>query len=235
MMILLCTILAGFVLGALLHRSPLSLYLKRNPAPFVLLGCLLLVMLTTACGVLGAISALLPAIGQVATNILAFVLALKGGTVSPEVVAKIQGWVAKITDAIAVVQKIIADEKANPTASTFAKIQLVLNDMLQSLDGLLADANITNSTVVRTIEGLAALGVAAVNSILAIVSQASSISMRLASHTISTEEVKLADDHAADKLKAEHDHLKLGFKLLVSSPTGDSDVDAALATLKHLP
>lgn len=108
----------------------------------------------------------LPTITKIVTTILAI-----AGATSPGVAAAIQVGVTAVQTGIALVQQLIADYKANPSASLIQKIESTLNDIQSQLGTILAAAHIENTVLVATITGLVGLAVTAVTAILSLIPQ----------------------------------------------------------------
>jgi len=112
----------------------------------------------------------LPTILSIATTVASIVAdAATGGTLTPAIAAVIATATAAINVAIPVIQKLIADYQANPTASTVDNIKTAMLDVQNQLGQILTAAHILNPTlrtVITTSMGLAIGVVTAILSLL---------------------------------------------------------------------
>lgn len=234
--VLVCNFVLGVAVAALLSqrrtRAGTKLFLR---AMFTLLPILCLVVFSTGCNTLSTISAMLPALTTLVENVVAFIVGLKGGEVSASVVSAIQGYANDIATEITNVQAIIAAATSSNNTTTIQKLQAAFGAIMTQLSSILSGANITDSATVTTLQSLVGLAVASVQTILGIIASLAPAAAAYDAKQISVEDAETADQHASDKLKAEHNLMKHVFSVIVKTPTSNPDVNASLAQLKPLP
>jgi hypothetical protein len=112
----------------------------------------------------------LPTILNIATTVATIVAdAATGGALTPAIAAIIAAATAAVNVAIPVIQKLIADYQAAPTAGIVANIKTALLDVQNSLGDILTAAHVVNATlraVITTSMGLAIGVVTAILSLL---------------------------------------------------------------------
>lgn len=232
----------SFVLGVLYSfpqlRSQLP-WLNFNRkmtrwVPLLFVLCFM-VLFCAACNTLSTISAMLPALTTLVENVVAFIVGLKGGEVSASVTSAIQGYANDIATEITNVQAIIAAATSSNNTTTIQKLQAAFGAIMTQLSSILSGANITDSATVTTLQSLVGLAVASVQTILGIIASLEPAAAALDAGKISAEDAQTADNHASDKLKAEHKLMKHVFSVIQKTPTPNPDVNASLAQLKPLP
>jgi hypothetical protein len=176
---------------------------------------------------LNTVSGMLPSIAALANIILSFVSALEGKTVSADIVAAIQKWQQNIASLIASAQQIIADLKANMSTTLISQLQTVMQSIVTQFNSILTAVNIVDPATVAKFTQFLALGVAAVNAVLALIPMAIS---KLESHA-SEEELKHYDKLAADHTKLALSTMKETYVAIRAEHTVNVDVNTALDLL----
>lgn len=178
---------------------------------------------------IGAINALLPALGTAIDAIAEFVLGLEGKTLSATFVAGVQKVISDVQTEIQNLQTILASVTGTVTASVTQQIQAALNAIIANLGSILSGASITDSATVTKLTQLIGIGVSAVQAILALVPI---LTARLAVDPAPTpEELASTDKLATQSVKHIHDGLKEAYKTVVHTPTESAEVNAALESL----
>jgi hypothetical protein len=112
----------------------------------------------------------LPTILNIATTVATIVAdAATGGALTPAIAAIIATATAAVNVAIPVIQKMIADYQANPTAGIIDNIKTALLDVQNQLGQILTAAHVVNATlraVITTSMGLAIGVITAILSLL---------------------------------------------------------------------
>jgi len=109
-------------------------------------------------------------------------------------------------------QTLYSEYKANPAATTLAKIQNVISDLNQNLPALLESAHLSNSMLTARIAAAVNLILTTVNSFAALIPQKLATTSQKTSATL-----PIAKD------------LKKQWNQRVCAPTGNSAMDAAFA------
>lgn len=188
-------------------------------------SCLLLAGCTSAW--IGAVSGLLPGILGVVDAVVAFVGSLEGKTVSPATYSTIQKWQQNIATEIANAQTIIASIKQQATAGLLTQFQTAMQAVVQQFNSILSGVDVTDSATVAKLTQFLALGVAAVQAVLALVPMAAA---KLAAHA-SDEEMQHYDKLAAKSTENAVKVMKETYADIVSEHTASADVNAALDAL----
>ena len=111
----------------------------------------------------------LPTILNIATTVAAIVAdALSGGVLTPAVAAIIATATAAINVAIPIIQKLIADYQANPSASVVAQIKTALLDVQANLASILTAAHVDNLALRATITTAVGLAIGVLTAILSL-------------------------------------------------------------------
>ena len=185
--------------------------------------CLCVVCLTGCTSTwITAVGAALPTLSALVTAIATFIAALAGKTVAQNVSDAIAKITADVQAQITNVQAIIAAYKASPDPTLLGEIKTVLNAVLANLSSILTDFSIVDSSTVSKLAQLVGLGVAAVQAILALVPLLSPAKTA----TLTEDEAKTLELHHS-AFKATYNHIR-------TTVTGETDVDAALATLEPM-
>ena len=112
----------------------------------------------------------LPVIINIATTVATIVAdALSGGVIPAEIASVIQAAAQAAQAALTVIQQLIAQYQANPSATIIQKIQAALQTVQTNLQAILNAAHITNPALQATIAGIIGLAlsvVVAIESIL---------------------------------------------------------------------
>ena len=155
----------------------------------------------------------LPVLTQMALNVATLVSALASGKqASSADVAVIQNISAEAGRELNLLQTLYSEYKANPAATTLAKIQNVISDLNQNLPMLLGSAHLSNPTLSARIAAAVNLILTTVNSFAALIPQKSAATSQKTSATL-----PIAKD------------LKKQWNQHVCAPTGNSAMDAAFA------
>lgn len=111
----------------------------------------------------------LPVIVNIATTVAMIVAdALGGSVISPAVAAIIQTAAQAVSTGLVVVQQLIAQYQANPSASIIQKIDAALTDVQANLQSILSAAHIDNPALQATIAGIIGLALTVVGAIISI-------------------------------------------------------------------
>jgi hypothetical protein len=111
----------------------------------------------------------LPTVVSIATTVASIVAtALGGGAVTPAVAAIIATAAQAAQVALALVQQLVKDYQANPTASVLDKIKITLLDIQGNLGQILDAAHVANSALRTVIVGLIGLGITVITQILSL-------------------------------------------------------------------
>ena len=111
----------------------------------------------------------LPTILNIATTVATIVAdAATGGAITPAVGAIIAAATAAVNVAIPVIQKLIADYQANPTASLIDQIKTALLDVQNNLGNILTAAHVFNPALRTVITTAMGLGIGVVTAILSL-------------------------------------------------------------------
>ena len=223
LMIILIFAFAGYVLSRFFHLNlwKIGSCLRRRPQFALLLPLLGLMLFCAACTAswLSAIAAALPSINTLVAAIASFVAALEGKTLSAAFSSKVKQIQADVAGQITNVQTLIADYKAAASAGLLAQIEAVFTGIVSSLNSILTDAGITDTTTLGKLSQLIGLGVAAVQAVIALIPL-----------TASAEDPNAdLDDHAVAVLQYSHKLFQNKYKQWCTR-TGDADVDYALST-----
>ena len=111
----------------------------------------------------------LPTILNIATTVATIVAdAVSGGVLTPAVAAIIATATAAINVAIPIIQKLINDYQANPSASLVTQIKTALLDVQANLGSILTAAHIDNVALRATITTAMGLAIGVVTAILSL-------------------------------------------------------------------
>jgi hypothetical protein len=176
---------------------------------------------------LTAVSGLLPGILSIVNAIVSFVAALENKTVSSATYATIQKWAQNVQTEIANAQTILASIKQAATSGLLAQFQAAMQAITTSFNSILAGVDITDSSTVAKLTQFLALGVAAVNAVLALIPMA----IAKLEAKASDEELKHYDGVAAKATTNAVKLMKETYVAIIDEPTTNADVNAALATL----
>ncbi len=111
----------------------------------------------------------LPTILNIATTVATIVAdAATGGALTPAVAAIIATATAAVNVAIPVIQKMIADYQANPSASIITNIKTTLIDVQNSLGDILTAAHVVNPALRAVITTSMGLGIGVITAILSL-------------------------------------------------------------------
>jgi hypothetical protein len=114
----------------------------------------------------------LPIVINIATTVATIVAdALGGGVLSPAIAAAIQAAAKAAQVALALVQQLVADYQANPSASIIQKIETALTDVQSQLNAILDAAHIDNAALRATISGIIGLALTVVAALISILPQ----------------------------------------------------------------
>ena len=185
------------------------------------------VLLLAGCSAnwVGAIQSMWPAIQAAVSAIFAFIGAVKSVPQSvKDAVTKVE---ADVTASLQNAGTVLASLTQNATASVTSQFETVMQAIVTNLNSILAGFSVTDPNTVSKVTELVNLAVAAIEAILALVPVLSS---KLAEHA-SEEELKVADKVATTTIKNTHKVLQSSYHTIVSTPTGEVDVDEALAAL----
>lgn len=101
----------------------------------------------------------LPVISQVAVDIAEIVAAAQGsGQVSPVVTNEVEAISAQVKNDLTLIQSLVKDYQAQPSATTVQKINAALADMQTNLNAILSAVHVNDAALQATI--VAAVGVA---------------------------------------------------------------------------
>jgi len=176
---------------------------------------------------LSAVSALLPALDIAVGAALSFVVALEGKTVPASMSAAIQKIFADVKAQIVNAQTLIADYQNAASTGVLSQIQAVFQGIVTNLNSILAAFNVTNSAAVTKFTQLVTLCVSAVTAIIGVIPI---VAAKLTSGA-TAQQLEAEDKEAAVHIKAGEKMYKEAYHVIVSTPTGDPDVNAALAAL----
>jgi hypothetical protein len=199
----------------------------RKFASFFALFFVVLMLSGCSASWLGAVSSLLPALEAAVSAIVSFALALEGKTVPAGVAAAIK----KIGDDVAVeiqnVQALVAQFKAQASAGLLTQIQTLLQGVVTNLSSILSGLSISDASTIGKITNLVGLAVAAAQAIIALIPVAVAKMQSGASHA----ELQEEDEVASTALHLTTGNLKSAYHTIVTTPTENADVNAALASL----
>lgn len=231
-MISLLLLFACFAIGVFCSRLP---FFHRIRAGRALLAGMMLVGLlcSIACTAawLSAVSAMLPSIVTLVESIVSFALGLSGKTIAASTVTFIQGVASDIKGEITEVQSLIATYQSTPNATTLQKISAVFSAIVASLGTILSNVNITDAGTVSKITQLVGLAVAAVQAVIGLIPLVSTTMKKYADKSETADEVEHADAQAASLVAHHHRLLQDGYHTWKTTPSGEAQVDAVLATL----
>jgi hypothetical protein len=196
---------------------------------FALLMLLEVCLFSTGCTAawITAVNALLPSLGAVVAAVLSFIAALQGKTVSAATYAAIQKWQGNLTTSITDVEAIVASIKKSATTALLAQFQAAMQAVLQQFNSLLGTVDITDSATIAKLTQFLALGVAAINAILALIPMA----IAKLKAKASAEELKLYDNLSASAIKSAESTMRETYVAIVMEHTANADVNAALDAL----
>lgn len=196
---------------------------------FTIFGLLQVMFWFAGCSAawLGAVSGLLPALESVVSAAIAFVLALEGKTVPASVSAAIQKIGADIQAQIANVQTLIADYKNAASTGLLSQIQAVFQGIIDNLGSILTAFQVSDTATVSKLTQLVGLAVAAAQAIVALIPMVINKMASGASHA----ELEADDKLAAVSVGNFQKGLKEGYVHVVTEPTANADVNAALDSL----
>lgn len=108
----------------------------------------------------------IPVIVNIVDSLASVALQASGnGLITPVVLLAIKTAAAAAQTGLQTLSQIIADEKAQPSASTVQKIETAISDIGNSLSSILGNLNITNSGLLQTITAGIALAISTLSSI----------------------------------------------------------------------
>lgn len=161
----------------------------------------------------------LPVLMQMALNVAALAASLQTGKqLNPTEALAIQNISAEANKDLTLLQSLYNQYKANPSADTLQRIEVLIQDTSQNLPGLLQAAHISDPA-------LSARIAAAVNLILTTVSSFASLIPQAQSSTRTTTRTTSRKNTAVPRPK----DLKKQWNQQVCAPSGNSALDAALA------
>lgn len=176
---------------------------------------------------LSAVSALLPALDIAVGAALSFVLALEGKTVPAAVSAAVQKVFSDVTAQVANVKTLIADYQGAASTGLLSQIQAVFQGIVSNLNNILSAFSVTDSATVTKFTQLVTLCVSAVTAILGVIPI---VNAKLASGA-PAQQLEAEDKEAAVHIKTAEKMYKEAYHVIVTTPTDDADVNAALAAL----
>lgn len=180
---------------------------------------------------LSAVSAMLPSIETLVTSIIAFAAGLEGKTVSAATLAAISKIGADVKGQIGTAQTLIASYQTDNNPTTLGKISDIFTAAVASLGTILANLNITDLATTSKITQLVGLGVAAIQAVLGLIPLVHTTMAKYQSKQVSDDDVKHADTQAAAVVNLHNNQLKNSYRIIITTPSGNSDVDAVLHTV----
>jgi len=179
----------------------------------LLVGVLSLALVVMGCSTawIDRAQAILAVVAPIATNILTISALLQSKTVSPEDLNKIQAAVNETNTAFALVRTLLKDYNDANAATSQAKIDAALKSVQTSLGGLLSSLHIKDEATQGRITAIVALVLSSVSSVKSLLPQNQALPA-----------VK-----AAAKKATAPEHIKLAYNAIVTSPSGNPDVDKA--------
>jgi len=187
----------------------------HSKSRIVLALVLAIIIATTGCSAQWINIALqdLPVLIQMALNIATLVSALASGQqISAADTAVIQNISAQASRDLNLLQTLYSEYKANPSATTLAKVQKVISNLNQNLPALLESAHVSNPTLSTRVTAAVNLILTTVNSFASLTPQQSASTSRRA---------KLALPTTKD--------LKKQWNQQVCAPSGNAVMDEAFA------
>jgi len=187
-----------------------------------------LVLLCTGCTAswIGIAQSLIPAIASALSGLISFILSLEGKTVPASVSAAIQKIVTDIQTELGNVQTLINNVTAGGT-TVLGQIDAALNSIMANLKSILAGLSISDSSTLQKITEWVGLAITAVEAILAIVP----LAQKELAVEHSQKELAAFDHKLSASLKNTHKTMQSQYQEIVSTMTGEADVDAALAAV----
>lgn len=179
---------------------------------------------------IGAINALLPALGTAVEAIAEFIAGLEGKTLSAEFVAGVNKIIADIQTELQNLSTVLASITGTVTETVTQQIETILNAVVTNLGSILSGANITDSATVTKLTQLIGIGVSAVEAILALIPVL--LARLQATPAPDEKELGALDQSATHNFHHIHDGLKSAYRVIIDNPTDSADVNA---TLKALP
>ena len=205
-------------------------YLIQYRRVFFVLSCFCLLALVTigmsGCAVptwLSDASQVISTIGLTFTQVAALVASLTGNTALASVLGLVSTWISKVQTGVADMQQLIGQYQASPSTGLLGKIEAALADLQANVVQDFSNAGLPPA-LLSVISGIAA----ATNSLLAEWSSAIS-GAKSASNSA---EVKAATERftaLADNLGASIAAYKATVSKILTTPTGDATIDAAMA------
>lgn len=199
---------------------------KRFLLAFTVLQVMVLCAGCTAAW-LGAVSGMLPALETVASAIISFVMALEGKTVPASVSQAIQKIGGDISQEIAQVQQLIAEYKSAASTGLLSQIQAVLQGIVTNLSQILSAANVSDQATVSKLTQMVGLAVAAAQAIIGLIP----IVIAKLDSGASASQLEAEDREAAVHVENADKSLKEAYKVIVTTPTTNAEVNAALEQL----
>ncbi len=191
---------------------------------FLVLLLVQVALLLAACGPLTWLTDamnILPIVAQMAAAILTLIATLSGGAILPVDIAAmiatvISGALAGIKD----IEAMVAEYKANPQATTLAKIKEATQAVIDHLDAFITDTlgKITNQALSDKIKAMVVL---ILNEVVAFASLLPGLDAKAGQKLTIVVPMSTKD-------------AKSSWNAILTSPSGDATVDAALATLPKL-
>lgn len=174
---------------------------------------------------LTAVSGLLPGILAAVNAVVAFVAALEGKTVPAGLAAKFQQWETNIANLVSQAQAIVAQIQQNATATVLQQFQGVMSAITSNLGSILTDLNVTDSSTVAKITGFVQLAIAAASAVLSL------IPMAISKLGAPQAELRHYDAMGASAVNGAVKVMKETYHAIVTTPTENEEVNAALTTL----
>jgi hypothetical protein len=201
------------------YRRPLML------TAFMLLVAVIILPLA-GCGVpawLSDASSIITLVGASVASIASFVAGLTGNTALAAALAVVSTWITKVQSGIEDLQTLITQYQASPSTGLLATIESALTDVQQNLATDFSNLGLPTS-VLSVIGGIAGLA----SNLLA---QWSAAITGIKTATTSEEfrEATARLTTLADALPTAQTDFRNAVNALLSSSTGDPEVDAALA------
>ena len=162
-------------------------------------------------------------VGASFASIAAFVAGLTGNTALAELLTEVSAWITKVQGGVSGLQSLISQYKVNPTTGLLGEIESALTDLQQNVAQDFSGSGLPAS-VLSVISGIAAEADA-------LLSEWSNAITGVKSATTSAEVAKgVANISAlADNLPTRIASYSAAVNTILSTPTGDAEVDAALA------
>lgn len=191
------------------HFLSLAILLAIGTVAMLVSGCAVPTWLTDANQIIGMVGTSITAIGS-------FVAALTGNAALAAGLALVQAWIVKVEQGLTDVEALVAQYNTTPDASTLSKLEAALADVSQNLAIDFANTGLP-STILNTIAGIAALALSQLQAWGSLLPAAKA-----------TPGAKFTVIVPFDKK-----HYHAAVKALLSEPTGDTVIDAALAKVKY--